>query len=174
MQSKEDAAACSIKPHFNEVTTGALDRLPGCNPITYEGEDATVYSEDNCPLDGGAAPAPVPEPSTPTPEPGTPTGTPEEPTTEPGLPIPEPTTNIPQEPTSTEPPVESTTTPAPQVPSPAPSVVTETVTQTVTVTASPECATTMNFRQPEFHRRSTVPRDYVQGRAPERYQPRRR
>jgi len=179
MQTGDQAQQCKAVSQVPENSNGVLDRLPGCNPIQAGPENATPYSTESCPLDGGAAPAPVPEDPTPSES------------TE--VPIPEPTPNIPaeptttdepveatqtaqpEEPTSTEEPVEPTTTAAPEVPAPGETTtVTETIIQTVTVTASPECSTTASFRHSKHHRRSEVPGDFVRGRAPERFQPRRR
>ncbi|GAA5851238.1 hypothetical protein JCM8547_004178 [Rhodosporidiobolus lusitaniae] len=42
-------SGCSQTPAIDEVVTGTLDALPGCNPVDYGPEDVTVCSEDNPP-----------------------------------------------------------------------------------------------------------------------------
>jgi hypothetical protein len=43
------ANQCKIKPITNEVITGNLTKLPGCNPLQAGPANATMYTEANCP-----------------------------------------------------------------------------------------------------------------------------
>ncbi|KZW02975.1 hypothetical protein EXIGLDRAFT_636604 [Exidia glandulosa HHB12029] len=110
MQTSDAGRSCTVKAEVDEVVTGVLDRLPGCNPIQDGPDDAKVYSAATCPLDGGA-PVPAPEPSpapvptpTPAPEPETPAPSPS--------PVPEPEEPTPSPSPSPEP------IPAPHAPGP--------------------------------------------------------
>ncbi|KAH7107474.1 hypothetical protein BKA62DRAFT_683507 [Auriculariales sp. MPI-PUGE-AT-0066] len=176
LQTADAAKQCQGTPHIDEPTTGVLKRLPGCNPLQYGPEDAKMYSDANCPLDGGAA---SPEPSSPAPE--EPTTTPpvpssssseSEPTSTPE-PIPEPTTMIP-DPEPTESSTDSSSAPTATSAPVATVTVIQTVTQTVTATVSPCTASSFASSPRKHHRRSVVPDNFVQGRAPAAFQPRRR
>lgn len=45
--SNAESQACVIAPTVQEVVTGELDKLPGCNPVTY-GPGRAPYSEAGC------------------------------------------------------------------------------------------------------------------------------
>ncbi|KAF9043060.1 hypothetical protein BJ165DRAFT_219234 [Panaeolus papilionaceus] len=54
---------CKINSTVNEPITGELDRLPGCNPLQMGPNDATIYSDSNCPpyaANGSLADPPAP------------------------------------------------------------------------------------------------------------------
>lgn len=40
---------CRKTPDVNEVVLGTLPKLPGCNPVTGEGPDATPCADSNPP-----------------------------------------------------------------------------------------------------------------------------
>ncbi|KIM43436.1 hypothetical protein M413DRAFT_381186 [Hebeloma cylindrosporum] len=43
------ADKCRLAPVVNEVIDGSLKKLPGCNPLQTGPQDATIYSDNNCP-----------------------------------------------------------------------------------------------------------------------------
>jgi hypothetical protein len=49
MIPKGTASQCKIKPIVNEVISGNLTKLPGCNPVQYGPGNATIYTDANCP-----------------------------------------------------------------------------------------------------------------------------
>ncbi|KAJ7775838.1 hypothetical protein B0H14DRAFT_3588167 [Mycena olivaceomarginata] len=40
---------CKINPVVNEVINGTLTKLPGCNPLQFGPQDATIFNDANCP-----------------------------------------------------------------------------------------------------------------------------
>jgi hypothetical protein len=47
--SNAESQACVIAPSINEAVTGELEKLPGCNPVTYGPGEATPVSGSACP-----------------------------------------------------------------------------------------------------------------------------
>ncbi|EIM85455.1 uncharacterized protein STEHIDRAFT_98994 [Stereum hirsutum FP-91666 SS1] len=55
VQQSSVASTCKAQVVVDETVGGdgiILDRLPGCNPLQYGPEDATYYSDSNCPTSG--------------------------------------------------------------------------------------------------------------------------
>lgn len=50
VQSAAVANTCKISPIVQEEIQGPLAKLPGCNPLQTGPQDATLYSDSNCPI----------------------------------------------------------------------------------------------------------------------------
>ncbi|KAF9053089.1 hypothetical protein BJ165DRAFT_1570503 [Panaeolus papilionaceus] len=49
VESPDDAMKCKAEPSVKDTFDAVLDRLPGCNPLQMGPDDATSYSDANCP-----------------------------------------------------------------------------------------------------------------------------
>ncbi|KAJ7185012.1 hypothetical protein C8R46DRAFT_883200 [Mycena filopes] len=49
VKTADSSNQCKIKPVVNEVVNGTMAKLPGCNPLQYGPQDATIYSAATCP-----------------------------------------------------------------------------------------------------------------------------